>query len=86
MTVRPKKKIPQLGVKWHRAILFLAALGMLAALIGPIFADALGKGITSTTNHVTHFRDSGLFWMASIVIAILLSAFLPETGPKRNKA
>ncbi len=56
------------------------------ALVGPIFADALGKSITATHNHVTHFRDSGLFWMASIVIAILLSSFLPETGPKRKKA
>jgi NitT/TauT family transport system permease protein len=36
MTVRPGKKIPPLGIKWHRAILFLAALGMLAALIVPI--------------------------------------------------
>jgi MFS family permease len=56
------------------------------ALIGPIFADALGKGISATTNHVTHFRESGLFWMASIVVAILLGAFLPETGPKRKTA
>ena len=36
MTVRPGKKIPPLGIKWHRTILFLAALGMLAALIVPI--------------------------------------------------
>ena len=55
------------------------------ALIGPLFADALGKGISSTHNHVTHFRDSGLFWMASIIVAILLSGFLPETGPKGKK-
>ena len=56
------------------------------AMIGPVFAGALGKGISETHNHVTHFRDSGLFWMVSIVIAILLSAFLPETGPKRREA
>jgi MFS family permease len=56
------------------------------AMIGPVFAGAFGKGITETHNHVTHFRDSVLFWMASIVIAILLSALLPETGPKRIKA
>jgi MFS family permease len=56
------------------------------ALIGPLFADALGKGITTTNNHVTHFRDSGLFWMVSIAIAILLSVFLRETGPKRKMA
>jgi NitT/TauT family transport system permease protein len=36
MTVRPKRKFQPLGIKWHRAILFLAALGMLAALVVPI--------------------------------------------------
>ena len=45
-----------------------------------------GKGITATHNHVTHFRDSVVFWMASIVLAILLSIFLPETGRERTKA
>jgi NitT/TauT family transport system permease protein len=60
MTVRPKKKIPQLGVKWHRAILFLAALGMLAALIGPI------------SNEPT----AGLFARSGLLIAALLAAAL----------
>jgi len=55
-------------------------------LIGPVFASALGKGITTTHNHVTHFRDSMVFWMASIVLAILLSIFLPETGRERTRA
>ena len=56
------------------------------ALIGPLFADAFGKGITETHNHVTHFRDSVVFWMACIVLAILLSLFLPETGHGRKTA
>ena len=43
------------------------------ALIGPIFADHFGKGIASTQNHVAHFRAGGVFWMVSIVLAILLS-------------
>jgi NitT/TauT family transport system permease protein len=60
MTARPKKKIPQLGVKWHRAILFLAALGMLAALIGPI------------SNEPT----AGLFARSGLLIAALLAAAL----------
>jgi MFS family permease len=50
------------------------------ALVGPIFADLLGKGFASTQNHVAHFRASGLFWMAGIVLAIVLSLFLRETG------
>jgi MFS family permease len=28
------------------------------ALIGPIFADLIGKGFSTTTNHLTHFRES----------------------------
>ena len=55
------------------------------ACLGPIFADLFGKGIASTPNHVAHFRAGGVFWMASIVVAILLSAFLRETGHAREK-
>jgi MFS family permease len=56
------------------------------ALIGPIFADLLGKGFASTQNHVAHFRQSGLFWLAGIALAICLSAFLRETGHGRKTA
>jgi MFS family permease len=55
-----------------------------SALVGPIFANLLGKGLASTENHVAHFRASGAFWMAAIVIAILLSLLLRETGHARN--
>lgn len=55
------------------------------ALVGPIFAYYLGKGIASTPNHVAHFRQSGLFWMISIIAAILLSVFLRETGHARRE-
>src|SRR5580700_1562980 len=54
------------------------------ALIGPIFADLLGKGFASTQNHVTHFRQSGLFWIGGIALAIVLSSFLRETGHARK--
>jgi MFS family permease len=56
------------------------------ALIGPIFADLLGKGFATTQNHVAHFRDNGIFWMTGIVLAILLSLFLRETGHARKSA
>jgi MFS family permease len=56
------------------------------ALIGPIFADLLGKGFASTQNHVAHFRASGIFWMGGIILAILLSLFLRETGHARKTA
>jgi len=56
------------------------------ALIGPIFADLVGKGIATTQNHVHHFRASGIFWMTGIVLAILLSLLLRETGHARKSA
>src|SRR6267154_168379 len=56
------------------------------ALIGPIFADLLGKGFATTQNHVAHFRASGIFWVTGIAFAILLSMFLRETGHARNSA
>src|SRR6267378_2713569 len=56
------------------------------ALIGPIFADLLGKGFATTQNHVAHFRASGIFWMTGIALAILLSMFLRETGHARNSS
>ena len=59
--------------------------GVTAAL-GPVFADSFGKGIASTPNHVAHFRNGGLFWIGSIIIAILLSILLRETGHARGKA
>jgi len=55
-------------------------------LIGPIFADLLGKGFAGTQNHVTHFRQSGLFWIGGIALAIVLSSFLRETGQARKPA
>jgi MFS family permease len=56
------------------------------ALLGPVFADLIGKGFAGTENHVRHFRENGLFWMGSIVLAIALSMFLRETGQARKTA
>ena len=56
------------------------------ALIGPIFADLLGKGFAGTQSHITHFRASGIFWMVGIAIAIVLSVFLRETGHAHKRA
>jgi len=68
MTIRPKKNIPQLGVKWHRAILFLAAPGMLAALIVPI----------SNETTVGLLARPALLVAALLAVALYVSAaFLP---------
>jgi MFS family permease len=52
----------------------------ISALIGPVFGNFLGRTLDTTPDHLTHFRESGLFWMAAILIAIVVSFFLRETG------
>jgi MFS family permease len=54
------------------------------ALVGPIFADLLGKRLASSENRLAHFHASGVFWMVGIVVAILLSLLLRETGHERK--
>jgi MFS family permease len=52
----------------------------ISALIGPIFGDLLGRALETAPDHLAHFRAAGLFWMAAILIAIIASFFLRETG------
>jgi MFS family permease len=52
----------------------------ISALIGPVFGDVLGRTLETAPDHLAHFREAGLFWMAAILIAILVSFFLRETG------
>ena len=56
------------------------------AVLGPIFANHFGKGIAHVQNHIAHFRETGLFWIVSIIVAILLSVFLRETGRAQAEA
>jgi len=56
------------------------------ALIGPIFADLIGKGFATYAKPCRPFRASGIFWMTGIALAILLSMFLRETGHARKSA
>jgi len=55
----------------------------ISALIGPVFGDLLGRTLETTPDHLTHFRESGLFWMAGILLAIIVSFFLRETGHRK---
>jgi MFS family permease len=50
-------------------------------LIGPIFTNVYGKSLANTPDRTEHFRESGLFWMVVIMIAIVIGLlFLKETG------
>ena len=52
------------------------------SLLGPIFAKLYGKTLNSTTNHSAHFNSAGLFLIAGIALAVIISLFLKETGRK----
>jgi len=51
------------------------------AVIGPIFASNFGVNLGATADHVSHLRHTDMFWILSIVLALVLSTFLRETGP-----
>ena len=55
----------------------------ISALIGPVFGDLLGRTLETAPDHLAHFRAAGLFWMAAILLAILVSFFLRETGHRK---
>jgi MFS family permease len=50
------------------------------SVIGPIFASRFGKTLGTATDHIAHIRSSDLFWVGTIIIAILLTFALRETG------
>ena len=55
----------------------------ISALIGPVFGNTLGRTLETAPDHLTHFREAGLFWMAAILLAIVVSFFLSETGTRK---
>lgn len=55
----------------------------ITALLGPIFSKHIGRSIgTPITNPQFHFFESGLFWVAVIGAALLVSLALRETGKR----
>lgn len=57
----------------------------ISALIGPVFGGTLGKTLASTRAPLQHFSHAGIFWMTGIVLALLLTLFVKETG-QRDRA
>ncbi|MBB5621220.1 MFS family permease [Pedobacter cryoconitis] len=53
-------------------------------LVSPLFSHFFGKTLTGATDKASHFQSAGLFWIAGILIAIVVSLLLKETGS--NKA
>jgi len=53
------------------------------AVIGPVFARLVGKGFDKG-DHIGHFRSGASFWIVCILVAIVLSFLLRETGHARR--
>jgi MFS family permease len=51
------------------------------AVIGPIFASNFGRTLGMTADHIAHLRHADTFWVFIIILALVLSAALRETGP-----
>jgi len=49
-------------------------------VVSPIFTFLLGKSLTTTLDKNLHFQSTGVFWISGIVLAIMFSLFLKETG------
>ena len=56
----------------------------ITALVGPLFGLLFGKTLATTSDHLMHFRQAGLFWIGAIVLAILLSLVVRETGHRKG--
>jgi MFS family permease len=51
--------------------------------LGPVFARYFGKSLALATDHEGHFRSAGIFLIAVIALALLLSIVVHETGRNR---
>ncbi|PBJ12274.1 MFS transporter [Flavobacterium sp. ACN6] len=49
-------------------------------LLSPLFSRLFGQTLEDTLDKTNHFQQAGLFWIIGIVIAILVSFLLKETG------
>jgi MFS family permease len=48
--------------------------------LGPVFAMYYGKTLATATDHEIHFRSAGIFLIAVIMAALVLSVVVRETG------
>jgi MFS family permease len=52
------------------------------ALVAPLFASYFGKTLGTTFDKTAHLRDSYLFWTLLIILALICTLFIKETGAK----
>lgn len=51
-------------------------------LLSPVFSSWFGESLGKVTSGDLHFQHSILFWIGGIVLAIIISLMLKETGSK----
>ncbi|WP_313374810.1 MFS transporter [Chishuiella sp.] len=56
------------------------------SLSAPFFASMYGNDLTSVTDKLGHYHSAIWFWIVGIIIAIVFTMLLKETGEKANKA
>jgi MFS family permease len=56
------------------------------AVLGPLFARYFGRSLGTTLDHAMHLRHAHLFWISIIMVALILTLFLKETGAATRAA
>jgi len=54
----------------------------ITSCIGPIFAAFFGKTLSTTTEHLAHFKSAGIFLISVILLALIFSFIIKETAKK----
>ena len=54
-------------------------------LLNPVFSKFFGQTLSLEIDKSAHFRATGFFWISGIVLAIILTLFLKETGQGKVK-
>lgn len=49
-------------------------------LLSPVFSKLFGKAVSLDIDKASHFKSTGFFWIGGIILAIILSMILKETG------
>jgi MFS family permease len=56
------------------------------AVLGPVFAHTFGKTLSTSMDHAAHLRHTFFFWIVVIVIAMVATLGLKETGAAARTA
>ncbi|NCD71052.1 MFS transporter [Mucilaginibacter sp. R11] len=58
----------------------------ITALIGPVFGSRHGKTLTTAIDHLAHFKEAGIFLLAVMSVALVVSLIIKETGSATHQS